>query len=1337
MKELITLKIFKKVMKHDSMKCRLSLVLLMLVLQSGFVFGQQQFQGLCARVKIEILQELTIERIGFEATLEVVNNDGEDPITDFSASLTFERPATATAPALEDASSMFFVRAPELENINDINGAGVIGPTRKAVVKWFIIPKPSAGGTNANGVIYRVGCNLSGKIRGAPIPSDVLFAIPDTITVKPEPLLEITYFQPRDVQGDDPFTAEVESPIPFTLGVIVKNAGYGMARSVKINSQQPRIVENKQNLLLIAQLLGARVQDSPRSASLLVNLGDIPPGEARKGAWDMITSLSGEFVEFKASYTHASELGGEETSIIKSLQAHFILHEVLVDLPGRDTIKDFLADTDRDENMLPDAIYENNGNILPVNTLTNFVLVGEPAAGATLTLNLNAEIAGWGYIRANDPAQGKLPIASIVRSDGKILNTNNYWTNTRYTKINNVRLDFLNILDLVDLGNYSYTITYGTTGNDTTPPSTTIKFVGPVYESDNKYYITPDTQIYFISEDQSPVSMYYSITNSPFIPALPFKLRNPGEYLIRYYSIDTFQNREDEKTATLVVGSSSELNFAQVREISKTLVNSGTALSLRPQRASIQFSAAANPSPVNAKVEVFSGVLGFLTVSNIPSSPTRSTSHTFYIGGDYVDYYKFRLDGGAWSGDIPADTPLTLTNLSQGLHNLYLLGRYRYGNYQPESNAVVVSWAVNFEAPVTTVIGDIVSPSRSGNARLVVTGASIDKYRWTINEGYYRAETPVENPIIVSNLLSGQNKVSVIGRINGEWQTTNAATTIAWIVDPFYGYSVDLLQTIRSVMFTNIGENIVLFEWDGLKENGLPAEPGYYTVRITLFDGLGRTNFVTRVVNVEPFTGETKQQISVERFPDKPFARGNWLVWQDQSEGSFQIYALNLIEQNPQVIRLSTGTLNQQNPKTDGRYVVWQGRQMNGSWDIYLKDLLSSEEPRRLTYTSDIDEINPAIDWPWIVYQEKNIRNPGAAYQLRALNLVSGQSITVSPSSQDQLDPDVHAGQVVWQDFRDPGYGEIYYKNLETGVELRLTADNYGQYKPSVFDRWIVWQDNRHGQVEIYGYDLLRRREVRLTNSPEDEAQPRIEGAWVICASYLPGTGISNLKLIHTSNKRVIPITQTASKKSLPSIGNNVVAWLENEQSLTKIMTTRLPALQAVFENMNAVVVTESIAALATNAFNLLSWWNNAASVKEIRIYTSLVPQIEMKTARWIDGTPVGDNFALTPGSWLWIMFDSANVIDLGFNDSSSVTLAAGINALSYTGFPNNYSAYKLIQQLGLLNVRAIRMLDSEKGQWLIATVLNGQIVGNDFAIPNSAVLLIDMANPVSNFKPQ
>ncbi|MGH7953590.1 MAG: hypothetical protein ACREFE_16970, partial [Limisphaerales bacterium] len=263
------------------------------------VFGQEQFQGVCAQVKIVIQQQLTLERIGFDAELQVGNNDGSDPITDFSAALTFENPLLSTNGTVNDSSSLFFVQAPTFESINSVSGDGVIAPTTSAIIHWFIIPKPSAGGITPDGIRYLIGCKLSGKLRGVDIPSDVLSAFPATIYVKPDAQLQITYFQPRDVQGDDPFTPEVESPVPFTLGVLVKNVGYGTAQSVNINSQQPKIVASNNGLLLIAQLLGARVKDQPvQPTSLNVNLGDIPPGQARKGAWDMITSLSGQFVQF-------------------------------------------------------------------------------------------------------------------------------------------------------------------------------------------------------------------------------------------------------------------------------------------------------------------------------------------------------------------------------------------------------------------------------------------------------------------------------------------------------------------------------------------------------------------------------------------------------------------------------------------------------------------------------------------------------------------------------------------------------------------------------------------------------------------------------------------------------------------------------------------------------------------------------------------------------------------------------------------------------------------------------------------------------------------------------
>ena len=1297
--------------------------------------AQQQFQGLCAQVKIVILQELTLERVGFEATLEVTNNDGEDPITDFLAELTFENPLQSTNQMKNDASGLFFVRAPTLENVNSVNGDGSIGSTRKAVAKWFIIPKINAGGTSPNGVRYRIGARLSGKLKGVEIPSDLLFVIPDDIFVKPEPQLEISYFQPRDVQGDDPFTDIVESPIPFTIGVLVKNSGFGYARQVKINSQQPKIVENKTSLLLIAQLLGSRVMDSPlQNANLLVNLGDIAPGETRKGAWDMITSLSGEFVEFKASYTHASDLGGEETSVIKSLDAHFIAHEVLVDLAGRDSLKDFLADTDRDENMIPDAIYESQGNILPVNLLAEASVVGSAGPGGSFQVQLNSDRASWGYMRLPDPGQARLRIASIVRQDGKVLNTNNYWTNIRYTKLGNQRQNFLNILDLVDLGACQYTVTYAAGGGDLTPPVTTMYFAGSATAIGGKTYVTPDTQIYFLAEDESPVSISYSLTNSPFLPAIPFQLVNPGEYQIVFYSIDSFSNREENKTNIVVVAAEAPA-LADVNITSQPIFVPGDALSIRPDHADFAFQAQPNPTRIDATVDIFQGVVGWVTVSGVPVSPTPANAASVTVAGDHVDFYQFKLDASAWSAERPASQPILLSGLGEGWHTLAVLGRSRYGGYLSASNAVLATWRVDATAPATLIAGVPATPSRQNTATLLVSSPNASLYRWTVDRGYYRAEAGLANPITLGALSSMPHVVAVIVKTNNTWQSQSNATEVAWTVDPMYGADFSSLTRVRSLAYTNIGASAIHVAWNGQNDAGTVLPPGWYTIRLSLYDELGRTNFTTRLVQIGEFAGAATELAGATRGPKSPYARGHWTVWQDRQDGNWQIYAQDLAANAP-IRKLTDGALSQENPRTDGRYVVWQGRQMNGNWDLYVKDIDGANPPEAVLTTPNRDEINPAIEWPWVVYQVKSTTDPSAPSLVHAFNLATRQSFVAAPSAQDQLNPDLQGGRVVWQDWRDVGPGEIYYRNLESAEVRRVTTNTFGQYHPAIYDHWIVWQDNRHGQVDLYGFDLLRNTEVRLTSTPEDETRPFLQGPWAVCEETSLGPLTANLRLVHLASLRTVPLTRSLTQKARPALAANRAVWLETENNLSRVVAAEIPALQPVFNNRNAIAVTETMVNYQRNAYGLLAAWQSVG-VREITRYTALVPQVASETATLIAGQPSGPNFDLAAGAFLWVKFDDRRVLDLGLNTAGALDFGPGLNVFSYAGFPSAYTAYQLLRQLGLENVRAVRMLDAESGRWAVAQVMDAQLAGQDFAIPPVAVLLLDLANPITNWKPQ
>ncbi|VGO16048.1 hypothetical protein PDESU_04638 [Pontiella desulfatans] len=1309
-----------------------SLVVLGVLALLNTALAQQQFQGVCSRVKIEILQELSLERIGFLATLEVTNNDGVDSITDFSAQLTFTDPSDPDGDVENNASDWFFVRAPEMENINNITGQGIIAPTQKAVVRWFIVPKPGAGGEDPAGKRYRVGCSLSAKFQGEYFPDDVLFAVPDMITVQPQPLLDIAYFQPRDVQGDDPFTETVEAPIPFILGVLVRNVGYGQAKNVMIRSEQPRIVENEQSLLLVPRLLGVRVMDSPLDrTSLTVNIGNLAPGTARKAAWDMITTLSGEFVEFKATYTHAPEFGGEETSLITNLVAHFIAKEVLNDAAGRDDVLDFLADTDRDDNMIPDALYESEGQILPVNHIVNAALGSPPGPGQAL-VEVDSDRTDWCYMRLDDPRQAKLPIDSVVRGDGKVVNTNNYWTNVRYRKTDNARLAYLNIFDLCNLGSNTYTVTYGAVPADTNPPVTTIEFAGEMVNSGTNYYITDETQMFFLSTDDSPVSIEYSITNAPFQPAYPFWIREAGEYNVRFFATDSANNVEDTNEVRLIVNGA-PADVQQFDKDEESVLLTGDALSIRPGSTRISFAASDSPLVTDAQVDVFRGIIAWTTVSNVPCSPNALDSATLYVGGEYVDYYKYRLDGGGWSSQRMVAEPISLSGLGDGVHTVDVLGRPRYGSYPPESEAVGVSWEVDSSANPVQVFGAPATPTRLDHATLMAGGTGVTDYRWRIDEDYFHAIEPVATPFSVEKLVPGLHAVDVRGQIGGVLEETNVFHSVSWLVDPLLGHGYDAADLVRSVTFSNVGSSVTDWIWDGKNGSGSDVLPGWYTVRLTLVNELSQTNFATMLVQVEDLYAEGEVLAAADRGPATPYARGRWMVWQDQSDGSPEIFARDLLATNGVPRQLTVGDFTQKNPKTDGHYAVWQGRRSDSSWDLYMADLDNTGAVVQVTSSLGRDEINPDIEWPWIVFQSKSTSSPDDPWQLHAINLAEGgTNVVLLPGIEDQLYPDIDDGRVVWADWRDSGPGEIYYMDLERGDWFRVTDNIYGQYNPVLMNQWIVWQDNRHSQVELYGYDLLRQAEIRLTDTAENEAFPFLDGGWVCCQEDSLGVGQVNLRLIHLSNLAAIPLTRSEGAKRFHSVNGRKLTWLEGGA----VQSAELPAIQAVFRNMNAVPVTQSVADQAADAYTLLERWNSAVGVTEISRFTSIVPTLVQETAMWSSGA-TGDNFALVEGDFLWIRFGDAYVADMGAATQASVDLQVGVNVVSLTDFPQPCTAHRLMRGLGLGNVRALRMLDPASGRWFAAEVRQGKLLGYDFAIPASAVLLVDMQQAVNDWRPE
>lgn len=1306
---------------------------LLLLLAVPSAHAAQQFQGLCSLVKIEILQELALERIGFLATLEVTNNEGDASITDFSSALTFSyRPPGETESV--DASDRFFVQPPEVSGIDAIDGTGIIRPGETAKVSWFIIPKIAAGGESADGLVYQIGAELGGALYGEPLPTDVLAVIPDRITVLPEPQLDITYFQPRDVDGDDPFTPDiVEAPIPFTLGVLVRNQGYGQARNVRINSEQPRIVENEQGLLVVPRLLGARVDDEPTDdTSLKVELGDIQPSRCRKGAWDMITSLSGEFTEFKASYTHASELGGRDTSIITGLNAYFMVHEVLNDQPGRDDLLDFLAETQGGEVLIPDALYESDCNVLPVNQLLNVEVASYAPASRTAVIDATADFENWVFLRVDDPGQAKYAIASVVRSDGKVLDPHNYWTHIRYRKPDNAKLTWLNIFDFVALGDYSYTVTYAAPEDDSEPPSTRLRFVGEVQEDAGRYYLSPETQLFFTVEDASPVGTYLRLDDEiEFRPAYPFWIDASGEHQLSFYSEDVAGNREVEQQVTLVVvGAYPEL--ASLDASTEPLFVSGDALSVRPDQRAIHFQGVLYGSRLDARVAVYRGVYGAPTITGVPSSPTPQSDATLLVGGVQVDHYRWRLNGGAWSEERDLAQPIVLTGLS-GLVAVDVLGRSAHGDYPDPDDALSVAWQVA-DAPVW-MSGDLAQPAATDAALLDVVGS--DFYCWRLDGGFYRPELVPGDPIELTGLAAGEHQVEVLPRADASEvcpADVPGASSLTWLIDRDYGYRLPAEQQVRGQDLGQVDDIASSFDWDGRDDAATPVPAGWYSVMVTLSDDLGRSS--SAIVPVE--VGDLLAGAAALDDGAAPQARvraaGHWAVWQDQRAGNWDILARDLRGSGSALV-VAEGPLNQERPDTDGRILVWQDRQADGTWDIWWTDLESGTANAALTATPDLDETRPAVDWPWVVYQQRPAGDDGAPWQLMAHHLVDGTTTAVDPTTQDQLDPRVHRSRVVWQDFRDVGYGEIYLADLRDGTQIRITTNPGGQYHPDIADELIVWADNRNTQFDLYGLDLRRGVEQQLTNTPEDETRPALNGPWVVYADDAGGEQGIDLRLLHWAGGGV-QISNSGGVKEAPVLANGQVLWVDGTGAEARVQAAPLPDLQPVFRNNNAVVVTAGMADYLGDAHALLTLWHAQAGVTTVTRYAALAPDPVAETAAWDGGGPSGPNFALEPGGFIWVAFGDARVLELGASGCDALDLAAGTNALAYGCFPDDYGAYRLLRELGLAKVAAVRLLDAETGRWRSANVSAGAIVGDDFPIGRLAVVLIELLSPVTDWIP-
>ena len=297
---------------------------------------------------------------------------------------------------------------------------------------------------------------------------------PTKLSVNPSPDLHLTYFIQRDFISDDPLTEEVEPWEPTQFALLIQNKGAGDAIDLKIETSDPKVVQNDCGLPVSFTKLYTTVDGVEGNMSFNhLDLGRIAAGQNVMARWWYYCNVSAHVANYDVQMTKHSNYGvefdlitidgiRELTRSVKGSVGQGASARRKAFSPTAAATNVFLLNTIQDEDNLPDHVIDQDGN-----ETDDLEIVSEQAtvrpgnATGEYVLNVTASREGWAYGVMHDPTNCTMNLVRAVRnSDGADV-TQNVWQTDRtvtadYTTIVDNRLHWADLMDTEE----SYTLYY-------------------------------------------------------------------------------------------------------------------------------------------------------------------------------------------------------------------------------------------------------------------------------------------------------------------------------------------------------------------------------------------------------------------------------------------------------------------------------------------------------------------------------------------------------------------------------------------------------------------------------------------------------------------------------------------------------------------------------------------------------------------------------------------------------------------------------------------------------------------------------------------------------------
>ncbi|TNF28268.1 MAG: hypothetical protein EP329_18215 [Deltaproteobacteria bacterium] len=227
-----------------------------------------------------------------------------------------------------------------------------------------------------------------------------------------------------------------------------------------------------------------------------------------------------------------------------------------------------------------------------------------------------------------------------------------------------------------------------------------------------------------------------------------------------------------------------------------------------------------------------------------------------------------------------------------------------------------------------------------------------------------------------------------------------------------------------------------------------------------------------------PATG-VRQALVVHPARQKdPVLSGNLLVWADDRDGDFDLWARELPDGEP--YKLVGGAGDQDQPTLDGAWLAWIGRDAAPhealQTEVWVMDVSQPGSARALTQDG-VEQTGPHINGHRVVWADYRASDTGE-YQpvddpnlnnadIYGWDLTADTELALVTEASKQLRPAIEGDRVVWLDWRginpEPKYSEfqVFTKRVGDLEERRVAWSSWDRpdlwQRPAIADGVIAW----------------------------------------------------------------------------------------------------------------------------------------------------------------------------------------------------------------------------------------------------------------------------------------